>query len=280
MRHPPIGVRGRPGTLAAVEDWRRYDDVAETYQRVHAPRLAEPARDLVAIAEVRAGERVLDVGAGTGVAAVAARDVGAKVVGIDESLGMLGVARRDAPGIPFVGAEAIDLPFRDGRFDAVVANFVLAHFTRYQTALHDMIRVTRPSGRIAMSAWTDSDDELTRTWRELVEQVVPREIIEPALAQAIPWRERFRDRGRIAEAMLDAGLRQVRAEERRYHFQYTLDEYLEGLATWATGRFVRSMLGERGFASLMERARIVFGERFADPVNDFREVAFAIGVKP
>ena len=44
--------------------------------------------------------------------------------------------------------------------------------------------------------------------------------------------------------------------------------------------FVRSMLGESGFAAFLGRARAVFGERFADPVNDFREVLFATGTKP
>jgi hypothetical protein len=75
-------------------------------------------------------------------------------------------------------------------------------------------------------------------------------------------------------------LRQVRTEERRYRFTYTLDEYVEGLGTWATGRFVRSMLGDAGFASFLERARGVFGQRFADPVNDFRDVMLAVGVRP
>lgn len=263
-----------------MQDWRRYDEVAETYHRVHAPRLAEPARDLVELAGIETGDRVLDVGTGTGVAATAARAAGAVVIGIDESLGMLRAGRGSSDGVILVGAEAIDLPFRDARFDAVLASFVLAHFTRYQTALHDMLRVTRPGGRIALTAWTDHEDELTRTWRELAEQVVPREMLQPALKQAIPWRERFTSRAAIAETMMEAGLRQVRSEERRYRFQYRLDEYVEGLGTWATGRFVRSMLGEAGFASFLARAKDTFTQRFADPVNDFREVAFAVGVKP
>ena len=263
-----------------MDDWTRYDDVAEAYHRIHAPRLAEPARDLVKLADVASGERVLDVGTGTGVAAAAAGESGAEVVGVDESLGMLAVAHREAPGLAFAGAEAIDLPFRDGRFDAVIANFVLAHFTRYETALHDLVRVAKPSGRVAASAWMDTDDEIQRTWRELLEQAVPREIIEPAIARAIPWRDRFRDREALAEAFLDAGLRHVRSEKREYQFQYPLDEYVEGLGVWATGRFVRSMLGEAGFASFLERAKGVFRQRFADPVNDFREVAFVVGVKP
>jgi hypothetical protein len=45
-------------------------------------------------------------------------------------------------------------------------------------------------------------------------------------------------------------------------------------------RFVRSMLGDAAFAEFLQRARAEFGERFADPVNDFREVLFATGTKP
>jgi ubiquinone/menaquinone biosynthesis C-methylase UbiE len=67
---------------------------------------------------------VLDVGSGTGVAAAVAADAGADVVAIDASLGMLAVARRTRPSLALAGAEAIDLPFADGAFDAVVGNFV------------------------------------------------------------------------------------------------------------------------------------------------------------
>jgi ubiquinone/menaquinone biosynthesis C-methylase UbiE len=263
-----------------VNDWRSYDFVAETYARVHAPRLSAPARDLVALAKVAAGNHVLDVGTGTGVAAEAAAEAGGRVAGIDESIGMLRVGGTDRDGVRVAAAEAIDLPFRDGTFDVLLANFVVAHFTKYQTALYDMVRVLRPGGRMALSAWADGEDDLSRTWLEIVEQAVPREIIRPALAERLPWRDRFRDREALQEAMMDAGLRHVRSEVHRYHFQYTLDEYVDGLGTWAVGRFVRSMLGEPAYASLVERARAVFAERFADPVNDFREVVLAVGTKP
>jgi ubiquinone/menaquinone biosynthesis C-methylase UbiE len=262
-----------------VNDWRTYDDVAEIYERIHAPRLAEPARDLVQLAGVGAGSRVLDVGAGTGVAAQAAVAVGGTAVGIDESIGMLRVGRGARPEIRSAAAEAIDLPFRDGQFDVVVANFVIAHFTKYETALFDMLRVLRPGGRVALTAWSDRADELSRTWRELVESVVPPSILDPAMSERLPWHDRFRDREAIQEALMDAGLRHVRTEVRGYRFRYPLDEYVEGLTSWATGRFVRSMLGDGAFDAFLERARGVFAERFADPVNDFREVVFATGVK-
>ena len=262
-----------------MDDWRSYDAVAGSYARVHAPRLAEPARDLVEIAAVRDGWRVLDVGTGTGVAAIAAETAGARVVGIDEAQGMLRQALSANGELRLAAAQAIDLPFRDGSFDAVLANFVIAHFAKYKTALFDMLRVTREGGRLAVTAWADGTDDLTRTWLELVETVVPREVLQPAMDQRLPWRERFRNRGPLEEALMEAGVRHVRTEVRRYRFSYTLDEYLEGLGTWATGRFVRSMLGEQGFAAFLQRARAVFAERFADPLNDSREVLFASGTK-
>ncbi len=266
-----------------MSDWRSYDTVAETYERIHAPRLREPARDLIRATDLSAGARVLDVGTGTGVAAaeaVSAIGDGGSVVGIDGSTGMLAVARRERPQVRTIAAVVIDLPFRDGTFDAVVGNFVIAHFTKYQTALHDLLRVLRPGGRLAMTAWSDGQDELTRTWLELVWSVVPRDVLEAAMADAIPWRDRFRRRDSMEETLLDAGLRHVRTERRPYRFRYPLDEYVEGLGTWATGRFVRSMLGDRAFESFLARARETFGERFADPVLDFRDVLVAVGSKP
>jgi ubiquinone/menaquinone biosynthesis C-methylase UbiE len=266
-----------------MSDWRSYDAVAETYERVHARKLAEPARDLVRAADLRPGDRVLDAGTGTGVAAAeaaAALGDASAVIGVDGSIGMLAVGRRVRPHVRTVAAVVIDLPFRDGTFHAVIGNFVLAHFTKYQTALHDLLRVLRPGGRLALTAWADGQDELTATWLEHVWSVVPREVLEAALADAIPWRERFRRPETLAEALTDAGLRRVRIERREYRFRYTLDDYVEGLGTWATGRFVRSMLGEDGWRSFLARVREDFGRRFADPVLDLREVLIAVGEKP
>ncbi len=263
-----------------MSDWRTYDDVAETYERVHAARFTEVARDLVEMLGIADGDRVLDVGTGTGVAAQVAADAGSIAVGIDESIGMLSVARRERPKVPVAAAEAIDLPFGPGRFDAVIGSFVLAHFNKVETALFDIARVLRTGGRIGFSSWTDGVDAYQQSWRELVESVVPREMLAPAYAEAAPWHERFRSRTSVEEALIDAGFRSVRTEVVKYHWTYALDDYLDGLQVWATGRFVRDMLGESGWASLRERARSTFAERFPDPLNDFREVILATATKP
>ncbi|HEY7399729.1 MAG TPA: methyltransferase domain-containing protein [Actinomycetota bacterium] len=263
-----------------MRDWRSYDDVAETYERVHAPRFAELARDLVELAGVTRGQRVLDVGTGTGVGAEAAILAGAAVVGLDASTGMLEVGRRQRATIPFVAGRAIDLPFTNARFDVVTGNLVIGHFTKYQTALFDMIRVLKPGGRLALSAWADRRDNLQDAWIELAESVVPRDVLRSALDKAYPWGDHFADRERLEQALVDADLRHVRTEKRRYQFRYGRDEYVEGLSTFTVGRFLREMLGEEGFASFMDRAKAAFSERFADPLNDFRDATLAIATKP
>jgi len=263
-----------------VDDWRSYDDVAETYERVHAPRFAEPASDLVSLAGVTPGARVLDVGTGTGVAAEAAANAGAWAFGIDRSLGMLAVGSRARPHLWLVAADAIDLPFPIGAFDAVVSNFALAQFTKAETALHDIVRVLRPGGALAVSVWADRLDDLQRAWTDLALQVVPKDLLTEAMKRAQPGRERFADKTHLQEALHRAGLERIVIEPRRYRFTYGLEEYVDGLGAFATGRFVRGMLGDAGWASFLERAKAAFRERFADPLGDSRDVLVAVARKP
>src|SRR5438093_9083539 len=100
-----------------MDGWRSYDGIAETYERINAPRLAQPAGDLVALAQPPPGGRVLHVGTGTGVAASAAAALlgpAGVAGGGDVSPRLLGPAARGPPAPRLAAAAALDLPSRHG----------------------------------------------------------------------------------------------------------------------------------------------------------------------
>lgn len=97
------------------------------------------------------GQLVLDLAAGTGTSSRAFIRAGGRCVACDFSVGMLLVgARRPAPGLSFVAGDALDLPFRDGVFDVVTISFGLRNVADAGQALSELLRVTRPGGRLVV----------------------------------------------------------------------------------------------------------------------------------
>jgi demethylmenaquinone methyltransferase/2-methoxy-6-polyprenyl-1,4-benzoquinol methylase len=97
------------------------------------------------------GQLVLDLAAGTGTSSRAFVRQGGRSVACDFSLGMLGVgARKSTPGLAFVAGDALSLPFSDGRFDAVTISFGLRNVADTAQALRELLRVTRPGGRLVI----------------------------------------------------------------------------------------------------------------------------------
>jgi demethylmenaquinone methyltransferase / 2-methoxy-6-polyprenyl-1,4-benzoquinol methylase len=97
------------------------------------------------------GERVLDLAAGTGTSSRAFAAAGARCVACDFSLGMLQAgARKPAAGVSFVAGDALAIPFRDQVFDAVTISFGLRNVVDPDAALAEMLRVTRPGGRLVI----------------------------------------------------------------------------------------------------------------------------------
>ena len=100
--------------------------------------------------DARPGERVLDLAAGTGTSSEPFALAGATVVPTDLSLGMLRVGKQRRPALSFVAADALQLPYADGVFDAVTISFGLRNVEDTHAALTEMRRVTRPGGRLVV----------------------------------------------------------------------------------------------------------------------------------
>jgi len=115
------------------------------------------AAKLVKFAGVKAGQRVLDVGSGTGVVAITAARVGAKVTGSDLTPELLAQAKESAAiagvDIAWKEADVEQLPFADGEFDVVLSQFGHMFAPRPDVATSEMLRVLKPGGTIAFSTW-------------------------------------------------------------------------------------------------------------------------------
>jgi SAM-dependent methyltransferase len=116
------------------------------------------AGHLIKFAGIAAGESVLDVGTGTGVAAITAARAGAKVTGLDLTPALLDQARENAriahlPQIVWTEGDAEDLPYPDASFDVVVSQFAHMFAPRPEVAVTEMRRVLKSGGRLAFATW-------------------------------------------------------------------------------------------------------------------------------
>jgi len=116
------------------------------------------AGHLVRYAKVMSEHVVLDVGTGTGVVAITARNVGAKVTGLDLTPALLAQAKESAAlaghvDIAWYEGDAEVLPFADDTFDVVLSQFGHMFAPQPEVAISEMLRVLKPGGTIAFATW-------------------------------------------------------------------------------------------------------------------------------
>ena len=111
----------------------------------------------------RPGETVLDLAAGTGPSSEPFAAAGVRVVPCDFSVGMLEVGKDRRPALPFTAGDATRLPFADASFDAVTISFGLRNVVDTAAALAEMLRVTRPGGRLVVTEFSAPVREPLRT---------------------------------------------------------------------------------------------------------------------
>lgn len=138
------------------EVWGRFGLYGPLVSLGVGPSGARLRHEAAAALRLQPGASVIDVGTGTGLtlpylAAAAGR--GGRVVGLDRSPAMLAGARDRAPSPPveLIEADATELPFADGNFDAAISTYGLTAIAEIDAALDEMVRVVRPGGRIVVA---------------------------------------------------------------------------------------------------------------------------------
>ncbi|MVU83685.1 demethylmenaquinone methyltransferase [Nocardia sp. ET3-3] len=123
--------------------------------------------------DLRPGERVLDLAAGTGVSTLDLAKSGAWVLAADFSQGMLAAGKHR--NVPMVAADAMALPFADESFDAVTIAYGLRNVADPDLALREMLRVTKPGGRLVVAEFSTPTWEPFRTiYMEYLMKALPR----------------------------------------------------------------------------------------------------------
>ncbi|MCT9088837.1 class I SAM-dependent methyltransferase [Streptomyces sp. ASQP_92] len=241
---------------------------AQAYASSFAGVCAHPVPRLLDAARVGAGVRVLDVGTGTGTVAEAACARGAGVTGVDAEADMVEWAARAVPSAATHLAVLPQLPFSEGLFDAVTANFVLDHVGRPRAAITELRRVVRPGGRIAVTLWAVPEAAgqtlLGRAVRDAAVRdaglPVPSRSAGPAAEDDFPRTETG-----LAELLTSAGLRDVACEPVRWEHRVPAD------AWWAGAVAGLGTVGQI-VASRPERTRADIRRHF-----DLLSTEFAIG---
>ena len=247
-------------------DAASYDDVAEAFDRHSRFLSGAAASRLAELAEIGPGDRVLDVGTGTGLLPfelLRSRNPPASILGIDISSGMIEEARRrlhetydDDRRIRFEQMDAERLELEDGSFDLIISGFALTHIPRPELALREMHRVLRPGGRLAIALGSRppslSADQFRhavagvgrklaerqgrRITGELLDRIVGRVLgHSEGLPTGSPLSVRLNRAGLLRQLVLGAGFEDVQRSWRNYQNEIgDVEEY------WDLHRTIRS----------------------------------------
>ena len=205
----------------AIKDRQRSMWGAGDYGAV-GTRLVVMGEQLCDSADIRAGERVLDVACGHGITALAAARRFAEVTAIDYVPALIdrGRERAQADRLPvrFEVADAEALPFPDGSFDVVTSTVGVMFAPNQAQAAAEMLRVCRPGGRIALTSWTP-EGFLGQLFR-IVASVAPP---PPGVASPMRWGT---ERG--LQELFGDGIAALDAQRRRYRMCYlSADHWLD-----------------------------------------------------
>jgi SAM-dependent methyltransferase len=231
-----------------------FDVAADAYDRFMGRYSGPLAPQLADLAEIRAGQRVLDVGCGPGAltSELVARLGADAVAAADPSEPFVRAARERHAGVEVAVAPAEDLPFGDDAFDAALAQLVVPFMADPAAGLAEMKRVTRSGGIVAACVWDHGGGQspLSAFWRAVLE-------VDPGAhdESGMPGTSE----GHLAALFEAAGLRDVEDDAlyvRREHASF--EEWWEPftLGVGPAGTYVAGLDAAAG-AELRERCRVL-----------------------
>jgi ubiquinone/menaquinone biosynthesis C-methylase UbiE len=185
------------------------------YDAVSTEVIAELGPRIVEALNVQAGDRVIDIAAGSGNAAIPAARTGGRVVATDLTPELLEIGRqraaREGLELEWTEADAEHLPYPDGDFDVALSVVGIMFAPHHQASADELLRVTRPGGRIGILSWTPQGfiGELFATMKPYVAPPPPGASPAPLWGDEAHVRELLGDRVtdlRAEKATLHAGL--------------------------------------------------------------------------
>lgn len=216
-----MATAGASGTLEEPQVEAMFDRIASVYDLMNSLMTAglhhRWRRRAADLALVGPGNDVLDVASGTGDLAIELSGrvgAGGSVIGSDFSEQMLDRARVKAPQLEWEQANALALPYDSNRFDAVTVGFGARNFSDLDAGLAEMVRVTRPGGRvIVLEITTPTKPPLSTFFRLWFDRLVPlagRFAGDPDAYSYLPSSvRRFPDARTLAQRLSQAGLDEV-----------------------------------------------------------------------
>ena len=222
-------------------------------------------------AGVGPGTRLLDVGCGSGLTLVLAKQRGAIPAGLDVSPGLLRIARDRLPDADLREGDLEALPYPDAAFDAVTGVNAFQFAGDPQQALREAARVTRPGGRVVASLFAAPERSQGTVVHEAMSALIPPD----RAADHAPYS--LSAPGHLEAALADAGLRTTGHGEVVCHWRYqTMDDAVKALLCSAGGARAVEAAGQDAVRDVLQRALAQFQDRqtgVVTLVNTFRWVA-------